>query len=108
MTDHKVTVWLSHLGPDGRALPRGERNDRPWKWFFKCTCGAGGMSWSWWREYDVLSSSQTREQWIEDNGEPVGGALIMALEHVGLDSASKAEVDAALASIKEVGHEAPA
>lgn len=56
----------------------------PYKWVGNCICGWGCASWSWSREYDVIMSGQTREQWIEENGQPEGGAFPMALEHVGL------------------------
>lgn len=70
----RVKVWLSYTNGEKRT---------PYKWFCKCTCGWGGMSGSWWREYEVIQSGMTREQYIEECGEPEGGALVMALEHVG-------------------------
>lgn len=94
---HKAVVWLAHLGPDNIRLDRGERNDRPWKWLFECSCGVGGTSWSWSRAYDMANSNLSPEQWIEENGQPVGGALVMALDHLGIGP----DAEAAKASIKE-------
>ena len=52
------------------------------------------MSWSWDREWECYTVHGYRlddgtvgpnpEQWIEDNGTPVGGAFVMALDHVDL------------------------
>ena len=58
------------------------------RWFARCACGWGCRSWSWSRVWDCYTvcatGSYTPEDWIKDNGEPIGGAFINALEHVGL------------------------
>lgn len=66
----------------------------PYKWQAVCKCGWQALSWSWDREYDCYTKHGYRlddgtvgpnpEQWIEDNGAPVGGAFVMALDHVDL------------------------
>lgn len=67
-TEHKVTI----------------RKIRPhYKWRGACTCGWGCLSWSWSREYDAATSGLERAHWVRENGEPDGGALPMALEHLG-------------------------
>lgn len=74
--EHRVKVRKAY-----RVNVNGE--PYPWKWQFDCTCGAGGLSWAWDREYEVIQSGMTREQWIEEQGgEPIGGALPMALAHL--------------------------
>lgn len=98
VTEHKVKVWLAHTRrEDGIRLDPGNRDGTPWKWLFECTCGAGGMSWSWDRAYDMANSGLPPEQWIEENGQPTGGALNMALDHLGLGPQAKQAID----SIKE-------
>lgn len=86
----KVRVSLSYLD-DGIVVPR--RTLVPYKWRAECSCGWFGISWSWDREWECYSSSRWThtdgpdpEQWKVENGEPVGGALPMALQHVGLAS----------------------
>ena len=65
---------------DHRATIRKIRPNS--KWRGACTCGWGCLSWSWSREYDVTTSGLPREQWIRENGEPVGGALPLTLAHL--------------------------
>jgi hypothetical protein len=96
--EHKVRVWKAHLRrEDGIRLDPGNRDGIAGKWVFKCSCGAGGMSWSWSREYDMARSNLTPDEWMEDNGQPTGGALVMALDHLGLGPQAKEAMD----SIKE-------
>lgn len=85
----RVKVRLTYV--QGRIGCKSE----PYKWGVECTCGWRALSWSWSREYDCYTVHGYRlddgtvgpnpEQWIEDNGgKPDGGALVMALDHVGL------------------------
>lgn len=67
-----------------RLLYTDDTRTTPYKWAVNCTCGYGGLSWSWSRQYDMETSNLSRDEWIRDNGMPEGGALAMALEHVGL------------------------
>lgn len=61
--DHHVTVGLTYVaGADARI---------PYKWRAKCQCGWTGLSW----------------QWVAVDRP--GGALPMALEHVGLAPAQE-------------------
>jgi len=69
MSEHKVKVWLTRTS-----------TGTPHKWSGQCKCGWGCLSWSWSRSLEAAG----RERYVEENGEPVGGALVMALEHVGL------------------------
>ena len=92
MSKHKPTdrvrVWLTYVG--GRM---GQKPS-PYKWAAECTCGWRALSWSWDREWECYTVHGYRlddgtvgpnpEQWIEDNGTPVGGAFVMALDHVDL------------------------
>lgn len=82
--EHKVTIRLLYIdySETGGGRSTFERTDTPYKWRGECTCGWGCISWSWWRERDVLKSGLTRVQWIEENGEPEGGTLVMALDHI--------------------------
>lgn len=81
---HRVRVYLVYL--DWSETGQGRRTDVrtqwPWKWQADCTCGWHCLSWSWSREYGVLQSGMTREEYIAENGEPTGGALVWALEHL--------------------------
>lgn len=66
------------------AYREGLNGPYPWKWRGECTCGWTTLSWSWSRQWDCYTVSGDPDQWIEDNGQPYGGTLINALEHVGL------------------------
>ncbi len=73
MADHRARVWLTRT-----------EHGTPYKWTFRCTCGAGGLSWSWDRQYDMLHSGLDSQTWMAENGEPTGGAFHMALDHLGI------------------------
>lgn len=58
-----------------------------YKWRFDCTCGAGGMSWSWARWYDLIESGMAIGEWMDEQGmtslrDLETGALPMALDHL--------------------------
>lgn len=71
----RVRVALTYLSGGGTLTP--------YKWKAKCSCGWTSLSWSWSR-VEEMRSSRDPEQWVKDNGHPYGGALVNALEHVGL------------------------
>lgn len=77
--EHRMRVWF---GKDSTGL------GHPYKWNGVCTCGWMCMSWSWDRRYDVIMSGQTYSEWTQEQGYeddmPYGGAMPMALEHVGI------------------------
>ncbi len=60
------------------------RKLRPsYKWRANCTCGWSCLSWSWSREFDVLTSGLSRDQWIQESGaQPQGGTLTLAVDHL--------------------------
>jgi hypothetical protein len=81
---HRVRVYLVYLdwSETGKGRRTNVRTQWPWKWQADCTCGWHCLSWSWSREYGVLQSGLTREEYVAENGEPTGGALVWALEHL--------------------------
>lgn len=74
---HHVKVGLIYTNGEKRT---------PYKWYCECKCGWRALSWSWDRRWDMARSNLSPEEWVRDNGEPSGGAFVMALDHVGLAS----------------------
>lgn len=82
--EHRVRVYLVYLdwSETGKGRRTDIRTEWPWKWQADCTCGWHCLSWSWSRAYDMERSNLSPEHWIAENGNPVGGTLVWALEHL--------------------------
>lgn len=78
---HRVTVRLRYRDRV-TGMQTTDKSQTPWKWRADCTCGWGCLSWSWLREYEVIQSGLTREQYVAECGEPVGGTMSWVWEHL--------------------------
>lgn len=71
---HRVKIYKTYAN-----------NERtPYKWRTECTCGYVVLSWSWSREWEAETQYSSREEYVKDNGLPIGGALPIALVHIKL------------------------
>lgn len=71
MSHHKVKIEKTYTNGEKRT---------PYKWMATCHCGWKCLSWSWSRSLEAARY----DKWIEENGQPTGGILVWALEHVNL------------------------
>lgn len=86
LSQHRVRIFLTYL-------ERGMTERTPYKWKCECVCNWMALSWSWSRAHDLKTSGQTLDEWVaEQGGLPEGGALHMALDHLGLPGGTPAAV----------------